>query len=163
MSLFAGNSESAKRGSLPPHTLSGPHIELNPSSSSEAPISNPGEPAEPFSSHNRISTVVTSLWRGSFPLRRSTTRFSAGIETRRWTAVDSQTAPSPNVVINSRNRRTRAAGILFRNAISRVTVPRTRDCSCNGKTVCQKPCWPISHHLEGRWCCFRLRLRLKGG
>jgi hypothetical protein len=25
------------------------------------------------------------------------------------------------------------------------------------------PCWPISHHSERVWCCFRLRLRLKGG
>ena len=34
----------------------------------------------------------------------------------------SRSDPSPNVVINLRLRRTRAAGILFRNAISHATV-----------------------------------------
>jgi hypothetical protein len=31
---------------------------------------------------------------------------------------------------------------------------RTRNCSCNGTTVCQKPCWPISHHLVERGVAF---------
>jgi hypothetical protein len=31
---------------------------------------------------------------------------------------------------------------------------RTRVCSCNGTTVCQKPCWPISHHSVERGVVF---------
>src|SRR5271166_4702275 len=31
---------------------------------------------------------------------------------------------------------------------------RTRDCSCNGTTVCQKPWWPISHHSMERGVAF---------
>src|SRR5258708_9158046 len=50
-----------------------------------------------------------------------TTRFPGALKVAGARLVDSK-RPSPNVVINLRRRRTRAAGILFRNAISRATV-----------------------------------------
>src|SRR5258708_25441192 len=50
-----------------------------------------------------------------------TTRFPGTLKVAGARLVDSK-RPSPNVVINLRRRRTRAAGILFRNAISRASV-----------------------------------------